>query len=262
MIHQLPFRVGTTSYIVPDEILPNVRYLSGKARDVELVLFEVDDGPNNLPDAALQGELRGAAEAGDLSYTVHLPLDLRLGDGGDEGHVSLLKARRVIECTRSLQPWAYVLHLDGREVLAGAADKAEWERQAARALAIAAEWAGGEELLAVENLDNYPPDFWDGVLERSGASCCIDIGHLWKDGHDPLPYLEKHLSRARVLHIHGIAERDHKSLRHVPPRELARVLGFLAGSGFTGVMTIEVFGEEDFLTSMQAVRAALGGEGD
>ena len=41
------FRLGTTSYIIPDEILPNVRFLAGKVQDVELVLFEVDDGQNN-----------------------------------------------------------------------------------------------------------------------------------------------------------------------------------------------------------------------
>ena len=44
-----PFRLGTTSYIIPADILPNARYLAGKIRDIELILFEVDDGPNNLP---------------------------------------------------------------------------------------------------------------------------------------------------------------------------------------------------------------------
>ncbi len=29
-----------TSYIVPADILPNLRYLAGKVQDVELVLFE------------------------------------------------------------------------------------------------------------------------------------------------------------------------------------------------------------------------------
>ena len=43
------FRFGTTSYIIPADILSNVRYLAGKVRDVELVLFEIDGGPSNLP---------------------------------------------------------------------------------------------------------------------------------------------------------------------------------------------------------------------
>ena len=54
-----PFRLGTTSYIIPDDILPNARYLAGKVRDIELILFEVDDGPNNLPTPEVIDELAG-----------------------------------------------------------------------------------------------------------------------------------------------------------------------------------------------------------
>ncbi len=260
---RLPFRIGTTSYIVPEDILPNVRYLAGQVEDIELVLFEVDDGPNNLPDEAQQRELKQLADENALTYTVHLPLDLRLASEQGRQHVSLLKARRVIEHTRVLDPWAYVLHLDGRDVLgkAGPKEMAQWTDQAVRALEIAAEWVGEAALLSVENLDNYPPDFWDEVLARTPVSRCIDIGHLWKDGHDPVAFLEKHIHRARVLHIHGIAERDHKSLRHVALQELSRVLNCIRQSGFNGVMTIEVFGEDDFQTSIEAVRAAVESQG-
>ncbi len=52
-----PFRLGTTSYIIPADILPNVRYLADKVQDVELVLFEVDDGQNNLPSAEVIDDL-------------------------------------------------------------------------------------------------------------------------------------------------------------------------------------------------------------
>src|SRR5688572_28636533 len=122
------YRLGTTSYILPADILPNARYLAGRVRDIELVLFEVDEGPNNLPTPEVVAELAVLGQAQDLTYTIHLPLDLRLGAGGDEGHVSLAKARRVIDCTRGLDPWAYVLHLDGRDVVngAGSAALAEW----------------------------------------------------------------------------------------------------------------------------------------
>src|SRR5574339_1043587 len=107
-----PFRLGTTSYIIPDDILPNAYYLAGKVRDIELILFEVDDGPNNLPSAEVIEQLWRLAQQHDLTYTVHLPLDLKLGEDGSEQDQSLVKARRVIECTRTLDPWAYVLHLD------------------------------------------------------------------------------------------------------------------------------------------------------
>ncbi len=58
-----PFRVGSTSYVYPDDILPNVEQLAAKGDvdDIELILFEVDDGPNNLPNAATVQKLSDIA---------------------------------------------------------------------------------------------------------------------------------------------------------------------------------------------------------
>ncbi len=101
----------------------------------------------------------------------------------------------MIELTKCLDPWAYVLHLDGKDVR----DSHEphvlkhWQDQAVQALEIVAEWAGGPEKLAVENLEHYPPHFNQPVLDRIPVSQCVDIGHLWLDGVAILPYLEKAL---------------------------------------------------------------------
>lgn len=261
-----PFRIGTTSYIIPADIAPNVRYLKDKVQDIELVLFEVDDGPNNLPGPAVIEELNALAAAHDLSYTVHLPLDLRPGAGGDEGHVSLVKARRVIECTRALDPWAYILHLDGKEFIShldseegpGVREKfRQWQSNAVRALDLVAEWAGDPARLAVENLERYPPDFILPVLERAPVSRCVDIGHLWLDGHDPLPHLHAALPRTRVIHLHGLAGRDHKSLAHMPSNKLDPLIALLLRENYAGVLTLEVFGEDDFHSSLAALHNSL-----
>ena len=244
------FRLGTTSYILPDEILPNVRHLAPRVDDVELVLFEVEDGISNLLTPEEVSELASLAVQHGLSYTVHLPLDLRLGSGGSERHRSLEKAKAVIGLTWVLDPWAYVLHLDGKDVV----DYGAWVEQAARALELAAEWAGGPERLAVENLEGYPLDFIDPVLARVPVSRCLDIGHLWVDGHDPVPFLERHLGRARVVHMHGTGSRDHQSLAHVDRAEVGRVLAALEAGGYEGVLTLEVFGQEDFESSMVVLR--------
>jgi len=256
---QYPFRLGTTSYIIPADILSNVCYLAGKAQDVELVLFEVDDGPNNLPNREQIAELKNIAAESNLTYTVHLPLDLRLADDGSERHISLDKACRVIDCTRELNPWAYVLHLDGKSVRNGApaGSLQRWQDQAVRSLEIVGEWAGGVEKLAVENLEGYPLDFYQPVLDKIKISRTVDIGHLWLDNHDPVEYLRNALLRTRVIHIHGIAERDHKSLAHVPREKLRAVLDELIRFDYQGVFTIEVFSEKDFLTSRAAIEAVM-----
>lgn len=256
---QYPFRLGTTSYIIPADILSNVRYLAGKVQDVELVLFEVDDGPNNLPKHEDIAELINIAAGNDLTYTVHLPLDLCLAEDGSPRHVSLQKARRVIDCTGKLAPLAYVLHLDGKSVRNGARseDMLRWQEQAFRSLEIVGEWTGGTEKLAVENLEGYPKDFYESVLEKIPVSRTVDIGHLWLDHHDPVAYLQAALPRTRVIHIHGIAERDHKSLAHVPQEKLRAVLDELIRAEYSGVLTIEVFSEDDFLTSCAAIKAIV-----
>src|SRR6476620_5479486 len=170
-----PFRLGTTSYIIPDDILPNAHYLAGKVRDIELILFEVDDGPNNLPTPEVIEELSHIAQQHDMTYTVHLPLDLKLGENGSEYDQSLVKAKRVIDCTLGLNPWAYVLHLDGRSVRTST-DKdliRRWQDHSVRALEIVSGWAGNPEKLAVENLETYPLDFIQPVLDRIPVSRCV-----------------------------------------------------------------------------------------
>lgn len=250
-----PFRLGTTSYIVPDDILPNARYLAGKIQDIELILFEVDDGPNNLPSSEVIHELSKIARDHDLTYTVHLPLDLKLGEDGSGRDQSLVKAKRVIDCTCGLDPWAYVLHLDGKAVRTSTDPELikRWQDRSVRALEIVSDWAGSPDKLAVENLETYPLDFIQPVLDRIPVSRCVDVGHLWLDGHDPIPYVQAALPRTRVVHMHGIAERDHRSLAFMPQQNVSAVLDELRRANYTGVLTLEVFSEEDFLSSMEII---------
>lgn len=265
------FRIGTTSYIIPADILPNVEFLASRVDDVELVLFETDEYGSNLPDAALCERLNELAAAHGLTYTVHLPLDLRLGDGGEEAHISLIKARRVIEATRALQPYAYTLHLDGNALPASALGPptlppslpereqgalAAWQENARRALEIVCGWLDEPERLCVENLERWDPEAFAPLVGALPVSRTIDIGHLWLQKADPLEHLARWVGRARVVHLHGIAERDHTSLAHVPPERLDPVVALLAAR-FSGVLTLEVFNHADWASSLAALAVSL-----
>jgi sugar phosphate isomerase/epimerase len=245
-----PFRVGSTSYVYPDDILPNVEQLAqqGDVDDIELILFEVDDGPNNLPDEKTIQQLIDLATAHCLTYTVHLPLDLQLGADGAAQHVSLIKAERVIKITQPLSPLAYVFHLDG----AGIAEPG-WVDRALRALDIVIEWVQRPELLAVENLESWEPAYLDPVLAARPISRTTDIGHFWKQGRDPLSVLDNWLPRTRVVHMHGLGERDHKSLALMLPDTLDPVVAKLLAEDYRGVVTLEVFETSDFFTSRSAL---------
>ena len=112
------------------------------------------------------------------------------------------------------------------------------------------------EIAGMEN-SGYPPEFVTPVGKTS-ASRCLDIGHLWLDGIDPLPYLRSALPRTRMIHLHGLKDgRDHQSIAHMPPQQLDAVLQMLVESAYRGIVTLEIFGQEDFESSMTALYGSL-----
>jgi len=246
-------RLGTTSYIYPADIITNVRRLAGRIEDIELVLFELDDPSNDVPDRQTISELVRIASLHSMSYTVHLPLDLRLAD--DDNSSSVEKALRGIQSTADLSPHGFIIHLEGSAQL-DRPNLGRWLENCARGLEILGEATGGLEALCVENLDRWPPELLDLILERIPVSGCIDVGHLWMQGIDPIPHLERWLPRARVTHIHGVGTRDHQRLSLMTGAHLDPVVELLDQS-FDGVLTFEVFSEESFLDSLETFRQAL-----
>jgi sugar phosphate isomerase/epimerase len=239
-------RLGTTSYIYPANIITNVRRLAGKVQDVELVIFELDDCSNRLTDDDTIAELNSLASDHNMSYTVHLPLGLGLAD--DQSSVA--KAVHVIRGTERLRPHGFIVHLDGTTGT-GPDELERWTVNSLRSLEIICNEARIPELVCVENLEDQSPTVLDAILDKMPVSCCVDIGHLWKQGLDPVPVIERWLSRARVVHIHGVGQRDHKSLALMPEARLDPVVETLHRL-FRGVLTIEVFNERDLLDSLAA----------
>jgi sugar phosphate isomerase/epimerase len=200
-------------------------------------------------------------------------------DGAAPAH-ALVQAREVIDLTRPLDPRAWVCHLDGRNVRdlpalssASAPTHARWVEETALALQEVCAWAGSGARVAIENLEGYPPEFVTPVVARTSAGRCLDVGHLWLDGIDPLPHLAAALPRLQVIHLHGVRpapettiagpaaalqdSRDHNSLAYADPGELDRVLAALLRARYTGILCLEVFGEDDFWSSLAALGAAV-----
>ncbi|RME36673.1 MAG: hypothetical protein D6793_05375 [Thermoflexia bacterium] len=102
------FRLGSTSYVYPADILPNVQRLAGLVEDVELVLFEIPQA-SNLPDIRTIEGLREVARRYRISYTVHLPTDLQLGAERDVWAFSVedffSSRERVLSLLEKVKHW-------------------------------------------------------------------------------------------------------------------------------------------------------------
>ncbi|MBQ6509412.1 MAG: sugar phosphate isomerase/epimerase [Flexilinea sp.] len=251
----LSFRLGTSSYIIPDDILPNVRYLADKTKDIELVLFDVDEYCN-IPDSAQIAELKEIAAGSGLSYTVHLPLNLNFSD--KERDVSITKAMKVISATRALDPLAYVCHLECRDIPDREGEAlADWQAQRIRAVNLLSEISGIRSGLAIENLERYPIEWNEPVIRACGTHATLDIGHLFLQKIDPVPVMRKWLPLTSVVHLHGVGTRDHQSLKHMDKAEIRAVLAELKRQDYQGVVTLEIFNENDFTESMEMIRECL-----
>jgi sugar phosphate isomerase/epimerase len=262
--NRFSFRLGTTSYILPADLITNVRFLAPYVDDIELVLFEADD-ESNLPDEKAIDVLNGVACSNDLSYTVHLPLGLRLGSmEEEERRSSVVKALHIVELTSSLNPAAYVLHFEGdRRGLVPSENMAGWINGLRASVAELLGAGTPSRLFCVETLD-YPFALIDPIVYEFGLSVCLDIGHILLQGYPLDAYLAKYQDRIRVFHAHGIREnKDHRDLGGLRESDLALLFGHLRLCRSPApVLTLEVFDENDFCLSLEVVeRMAQGGLG-
>ncbi|WP_242392410.1 cobamide remodeling phosphodiesterase CbiR [Anaeromyxobacter oryzisoli] len=256
------FRLGTTSFIHRAGWLENATRLAPRMDDVEILCFDGD--PAALPsteEVAALAELR--ARTG-LTYSLHAPLEASLASE-DEGRRrdGVARVLGAVERTRPLAPDAIVVHvyLGDREGEPLRRDVASFRRRAARSLSALVSAGVAPGALCVESLD-YDFELISPVVEELGLSAALDVGHLLRDGRPLGPLLARHLHRARVVHLHGVAPggRDHRSLRHVPRATARWLLDTLRAVDYQGVLTIEVFGEAELAESL-AVLEELEPEG-
>jgi sugar phosphate isomerase/epimerase len=256
--NRFPFRFGTTSYIIPADIIPNVEFLKDKVDDIELVLFESDEYSNLPTDDDIRNLASLAADSG-LTYSVHLPLDVYLGNE-DRGvrELSVQKCMRVIGLCRHLPKSAYVMHFEGgpgvniNDFTQG--ERNRFVKNIGESVSMLLRESGEEPgMFCAENL-NYPFGLVWPVVEELGLSVTLDAGHLEFYGFPVESHLERYLLRTRVLHMHGTLDgKDHNSLAHMKPETLAMVIRALREEAGEKIFTMEIFSEEDFLTSCEVM---------
>ncbi|GAB4251210.1 MAG: cobamide remodeling phosphodiesterase CbiR [Thermoleophilia bacterium] len=269
---------GTTSYVLPADLLPNAELLCGIVDDVELVLFEGEE--SNLPSPEVIERLGELSRSTGTGYTVHLPLDVGLGETeAARRRRAVAVCRHVIELTRPLEPRCYVVHPElplryhpalGEEPVSLPELPEElrgtWPQVLADSLAALRNEAN-EIPLAVENLQ-YPYGWIWPVVEELDLGVVLDVGHLVKAGGRVDDHLHRFGKRLKVVHLHGVVEgKDHREAGAWGKEGLRSFLSAFRGT--TGrpngrpseepplVVSLEVFGGPPTIASLRAVADAL-----
>ena len=244
-----PFKLGTTSYIYPDQIVPNVAKLAPFLDEIELVLFE-SEGLDNYPDETQMKDLMNFCLKGEVDFNVHLPIDIFLGDSNEEVRfkgISVVK--KVIERTRCLKPSLYTLHFDlrdnnGREET----DIETWRRRIRQSIKEIGEYGIEPSRISIETL-SYPFEWIEDIVKEFGFSICLDIGHILIQNQDLRLYLEKYLPETSIMHLHGFQNGvDHLGIDRLPETALELILSRLRD--YHGIVSIEVFSVDDLRRSL------------
>jgi hypothetical protein len=255
---RFPFRIGCTSYVYPDDIIPNVQKMASFVDDIELILFESND-VSNYPDQNAIEELGKIALEHSLTYTVHFPTDKDAGSGNRKERLEFSEQiEKIIEITKKLYPYTYILHLQGINNNASINDITLWKKNCYE---VCQKIVGisdiDPEKISVENL-NYPPEWHMDIVNDFGFSLCMDVGHFWYWEYENWDiYFRDNLEKTRAIHLHGVCDgRDHISLTNSKIEDVVKVFDTIK-HGFKHIVTLEVFNKNDLFESLQLIEKLL-----
>ena len=248
-----PFRIGCTSYVLPDEILPNVSFMADKVDDIELVLFESGNW-SNLPGKEAVSSMQLIADKENITYSVHFPLDCRAGAPDRSEREKFREyVTGIIQLTGNLPVSGYLLHLEGLDDENDPFEVHRWLRVVDDfCCRLADELTVEPDLICIENL-GYAPELHAQLIDKYRFSHCIDLGHLWMYGSPWKDYMQQVIENTRIIHLHGVENgNDHRSLKtHTQQEQLQELVPIL--NNFKGVVTLEVFSEADTFSSLETM---------
>ena len=255
-----PFRLGTTSFIYPDHIIPNVRKIGAFFDEIELLVFE--SMPHGvLPSRADVRELARLSEQLDLTYNIHLPTDISLTDpSGAQQAKAADTLLRVMELFSPLNPTTHTLHLPMDKGVPGREELLAWDKRARKGLELLVPRLADPGMVSVENLW-YSPGTLENIVKNFNLSLCIDAGHHFKYGHDLRTTFEAHGDRIPVVHLHGVdfsgsTPKDHIGLDRLP-HDLFNLTTELLAT-YKGVVSLEVFNLENLNRSLAKLSIVFG----
>jgi sugar phosphate isomerase/epimerase len=246
-----PFKLATTSFIYPDDYIPNVKMLGSYFDEIELLIFESKDIESLFPKSVID-ELNRLSKDLDIGYNIHLPTDISISAGDKNLQFDAIESyKRIIDRMLPLAPSSFFLHVpyDERDTEDPTVEK--WCQRIRTNLGQLLDGTVDAPLVSVENLD-YPVDFIEDITRELNLSICMDVGHLIIYGNDITDIFRKYSSRISSIHLHGVEKnQDHLGIDQLPQRYISPVMETL--KHFRGILSIEVFSYLHLIPSLQTL---------
>jgi sugar phosphate isomerase/epimerase len=241
-----PFRLGTTSFIYPADYASNVRQLAPLVDEIELLLLE----SNHLPSHGDINELQSLAQVHNITYNIHLPIDIDLGaDMPAIRRQCISSIAKAMDRVAPLHPTTHTLHLPFNQPQSDLEHVGDWQIRSMESLTWLLDATGAAaDQISIETLD-FSPDWLLPIVEMFDLSVCVDVGHLILHGFDLQKVLDVFADRTTILHLHGVcANRDHLAVSHIEPDDRRTISRYLMS--FKESVSIEVFSLSQLEESM------------
>ena len=251
-----PFNIGTTSFIYPDDYVPNVKMLGPYLENIELLLFE-SRHTDALPSKQVIGELAVLAKDFNLTYNVHLPTDISISSRDpQQQRIAVETIIRVADRVEPLNPTTLTLHVPYNETSSDEDGVKSWQQRVFTNLKQILASGTPAQLISIENLD-YPLEFLDPVICDLDLTICLDYGHLILQGDDIDTFFKTYAAKTAIVHLYGVAENHfHFALDRLPEKLLPPIMGLLAN--FKGTVSMEVFSYADLDASLKFMENCWG----
>ncbi|MGD9417193.1 MAG: cobamide remodeling phosphodiesterase CbiR [Desulfobacterales bacterium] len=251
-----PFNIGTTSFIYPDDYVPNVKMLGPYLENIELLLFE-SYHTDALPSKNVITELAYLAADFNLTYNVHLPTDISISSR-DPGHQNraIDTILNVIERVTPLVPTTLTLHVPYDENSFEPETVKSWQERVVKSLGTILDNGIPGRQFSVENLD-YPFEILAPIIAELDLAVCLDCGHLILHGDDLQAFFNTYSANTTIIHLYGVAQNlngdahnhFHGPLDDLSQKLIAPFVELLAE--FKGEVSVEVFSLEHLEASLK-----------
>lgn len=236
---KFPFRLGTTSFIYADSYIPNVKLLGPWLDEIELLFFE-SNSIDDFPSTEQIKELLRLAGEHQISYNVHMPLDIAPGHpDATIRRRSVQIIKRIFDLTSPLSPTTFTVHLPFHGDARSTKDIAGWRERIHLSLEQIIQSGIPAGIVSIETL-NYPIRWIEDIIREMHFSVCMDVGHLLVHDFDLSAFYRRYQKEITIIHLHGVSGgRDHVALDQLATNDSALIMSVL--KQFRGSVSLEVF---------------------